>query len=51
MPDKRGGFDRSMQHHLDVLLKDGVHDPREITAAAPRSNPPMVKAHAAMESR
>jgi len=28
--DKRGGFDRSMQHHLiDVLFKDGVHERRE----------------------
>ena len=30
MPDKRGGFDRSMQHHLvKSLFKDGVYDPRK----------------------
>jgi len=30
MPDKRGGFYRSMQHHLkDLLLKDGVYERRE----------------------
>ena len=31
VPGKRGGFDRSMQHHLmDVLFKDGVYDPRKM---------------------
>ena len=26
-PDKRGGLNRSMQHHLkDVLFKDGVYE-------------------------
>jgi hypothetical protein len=30
VPDKRGGFDRSMQHHLvKSLFKDGVYDPRK----------------------
>ena len=30
MYDKRGAFNRSMQHHLkDLLFKDGVHDPEE----------------------
>ena len=30
MPDKRGGFYRSMQHHLiEVLFKDGVYERRE----------------------
>ena len=29
-PDKRGGFHRSMQHHLiEVLFKDGVYEPRK----------------------
>jgi len=29
-PDKRGAFNRSMQHHLiDVLFKDGVYERRE----------------------
>ena len=29
-PDKRGAFNRSMQHHLRTdLFKDGVYDPRE----------------------
>src|ERR1700722_20147950 len=29
-PGKRGGFDRSMQHHLkDLLFKDGVYGTRE----------------------
>jgi hypothetical protein len=30
VPDKRGGFYRSMQHHLvDLLLKDGVYERRK----------------------
>jgi hypothetical protein len=33
-PDKRGGFYRSMQHHLkDLLFKDGVYDPEETIEA------------------
>jgi hypothetical protein len=29
-PDKRGGFYKSIQHHLkDLLLKDGVYERRE----------------------
>jgi hypothetical protein len=30
MPEKLGGFYKSMQHHLkDLLLKDGVYERRE----------------------